>query len=221
MPQIIVVGYDEYDFVSSLIVGEIEFLDCELDLEKFDSLIFTSKNAIRALDYNAQRYLHMNLWRQMPSFVIGAGSKKVLEDLGGSFASMPSDFHGYSMIEALIPLLQNRSPLYLRAEHIVSNLDKELLQKHIALCSEVIYRNRLNHSLSSQQKPKQGSILLFTAPSAYRFFCQLFEWDESYVAFALGKTTFNSFDSGIQKLISPFQEIRKTVLYLKSQYGLE
>lgn len=212
-------GYDTYDFVNSLIIGEIEFLDCVIDLQKFDSLIFTSKNAIKALNYNAQRYPHMGLWQKMPSFVIGAGSQKTLEDLGGSFASMPQDFHGKSMIKMLIPLLKNRSPLYLRAEHIVSNLDKELIKNHIALSSQVIYRSKLRFDLTAQEKPKQESILLFTAPSSYHFFCQTFTWDSSYLAIAMGKTTFASFGSGIQKLISPFQEIRKTVLYLKSQYG--
>lgn len=216
MREIFIVGYQNYDFAKSLVVGEIEFLDCEIDLKPFDALVFTSKNAIKALAWLGQKYPKMQCWKELPSYVIGEGSAKEVLNQGGKIEWIASDFHSEIFIKELFPRLKGKNSLYLRAKEIISQLDQKLQVQGIQLTSKIIYQSKiksLNH-----QKPPKDSILLFTSPSAYHFFIQHFIWDESYLAVALGKSTFASFDAKIQKILSPVQGIQKSIETLKKHF---
>ncbi|WP_083986157.1 uroporphyrinogen-III synthase [Helicobacter enhydrae] len=81
--EVIIVGYQAYDFAPSLVVGQIRIYDFCLDFSRFDSLIFTSKNAVLALEKNAKKYPQMDVWRQLPSYVIGRGTQKEVLACGG------------------------------------------------------------------------------------------------------------------------------------------
>lgn len=216
MREIFIVGYQNYDFVKSLIVGEIEFLDCEIDLKPFGSLVFTSKNAIKALAWLGQKYPKMQCWRELPSYVIGEGSAKEVLKQGGKIEWIASDFHSEIFIKELLPRLKGKNSLYLRAKEIISQLDQKLQSQGIQLTSKIIYRSKIKNI--DDDKPPKDSILFFTSPSAYRFFVQHFSWDESYCAVALGKSTFVSFDAKIQKIISPVQGIKKSIEYFKKGF---
>lgn len=215
--DIVVVGYQAYDFAKSLVVGEIRFFDFEIDFEGVDCLIFTSKNAIFALNRNAKKHPKMQVWKEIPSYVIGKKSAKALGDLGGNVVYIGSNAHGKEFGEEILEALRDKRCVYIRGKEIVSNLDKNLTRGGIELASVVGYESCLNSSLSSSDAPKDGSYLLFTAPSTYRFFKNLFSWKENYVAVALGKTTFEFLDQGIKKILSPHQDIKKSVEFLQSQ----
>lgn len=215
--EVVVVGYQTYSFAKCLVVGEIEFLDFEFDLSRVDCLIFTSKNAIKALAYNAQKKAHMQKWTSIPSYAIGQGSAKVLQDLGGRVEYISPSSHGVEFANELSEKLEGKNCLYLRAQEIVSNLDQKLQESAIHLTSIIAYKSKCVSFLSKENAPKNHSILLFTSPSAYRFFCNLFEWKDTYVAAALGRTTLNVFDQNVQKILSPFQDIQKSVTFLESQ----
>lgn len=214
--EICVVGYENYDFAKSLIVGEIDFLDYKIDLGAFDCLIFTSKNAVKALVFLTEKYPEMQGWKKIPSFVIGKGSAEEVLKQGGEIEWIASDFHSETFIKEILPKLKDKNSLYLRAKEIISQLDQKLQIQGIRLTSKVVYQSKIKHS--NQDKPEKNCILLFTSPSAYRFFLQNFNWDPSYLAVALGKTTFASFDMQIQKMLSPVQGIRKSIEFLKKHF---
>lgn len=218
MREVIVVGYQNYNFAKSLVVGEIIYEDFCLDLKEFDSLIFTSKNAILSLEYNAKKHPQMQGWKQKPSYVIGKGSAKVLKELGGNLASISPNSHGKEFASFLQQTLKPKERLlYLRAKNIVSNLDEILKQSGFSIHSQIAYCSQILHST---QKPPKDSVLLFTSPSAYDYFLQNFQWDESYLAIAIGKSTFERFESGISKEISPIQEIEQSTKLLQSRFSV-
>lgn len=218
MREIIIVGYQNYDFAKSLIVGEIVYEDFCLDLNSFGLLLFTSKNAILSLEQNSLKYPQMQIWKQIPSYVIGKSSAKTLQELGGSLACISPNAHGREFASFLESTLNPKIPiLYLRAMNIVSSLDERLRKKGFDIYSQIAYRSKMLN-LSSSSKPKKDSILLFTSPSAYRFFLQNFEWDLSYTAIALGRTTFESFEKNIKAEISTTQEICQTYLALQKRF---
>lgn len=220
MSEIIIVGYQDYDFAKSLVVGEIVYEDFCLDLREFNSLIFTSKNAILSLMHNAQKYPEMQIWKTIPSYVIGKSTAKTLQDLGGTLAYISPHSYGEEFANFLSSKLSpSSSILYLRAKTTASSLDELLRDRGFKLDSQIAYHSRAK-KLASIHKPPKNAILLFTSPSAYRFFLQNFEWDESYTAIALGKTTFQSFDLNISKRISPIQDIKKSIKLLQSCLGV-
>ncbi|RDU69678.1 uroporphyrinogen-III synthase [Helicobacter cholecystus] len=218
MAQIIIVGYQNYDFAKSLVVGEILYKDFCLDVQVFDGLIFTSKNAILSLEKNSIKYPQMQRWRSIPAYVIGQSSAKMLQNLGGNLAYISSNAHGKEFANELSQLLDKRKKYaYFRAYKIVSNLDKELRERDFCVHSIVSYQS-VPANLSQTDLPPKGSVLLFTSPSAYHFFLQKFQWDESYRAVALGKTTFNAFRQGIKAEILQIQEIYKATLFLQEKF---
>lgn len=214
--EVIVVGYQAYDSISSLIVGEIEIIEFNLNLKGIDCLIFTSKNAIRSLEENAIKYPSMRVWKKIPSYVIGEVSAKTVQKFGGKVEYISTSSYAQDFQNEIINLIMGKKCLYLRGEEIAFNLDQELLKQGIFLQSHIVYRNRCVKILEAQPPPN-GSYLVFTAPSAYRFFLTHFTWNPTYRAVALGKTTFSVFDRHINKLLSPFQNIQKTIAFLKSQ----
>lgn len=219
MREIIVVGYQDYDFAKSLVVGEIVYKDFCLDLREYEGLIFTSKNAILSLEYNAIKYPQMQIWKQIPSYVIGKGSAKCLRNLGGNLAYISPNSHGKEFATFLQNTLNPKSPLlYLRAEKIISNLDEILKQESFNLCSQISYHSQAL-SLPKCKQPSQDAVLLFTSPSAYHFFLQNFSWQKDYLAIALGKSTFECFDSEISKEISPIQDIKESIKLLQSRFS--
>lgn len=220
MREIIVVGYQNYDFAKSLVVGEIIYKDFYLDLQDFTSLIFTSKNAIHSLQHNAFKYPQMQSWKKIPSYVIGKGSARVLQEFGGNLGAISPNFHGEEFVAFLKNLLNfDESLLYLRAENIVSNLDEKLIQSGFSLTSQIAYRSS-PLTLSPSQRPSYGSVLLFTSPSAYKYFLNNFQWDKSYLAIALGQSTYKSFLQGINKEVSPTQDIAESIKLLCNRFGV-
>lgn len=220
MREIIVVGYQNYSFAKSLVVGEIIYEDFCLDLREFEALIFTSKNAILSLEENAKKHPQMREWKQKPSYVIGKGSAKVLQNLGGNLAYISPNSHGKEFATLLQHTLSPQtSLLYLRAKNIISNLDETLKNAGFSIHSQIAYHSS-PLSLKNSKKPPKDSILLFTSPSAYAYFLQNFQWDSSYLAVGIGKSTFENFESGIKKEISPIQEIEKSIKLLQSRLGV-
>lgn len=214
MREIIIVGYQSYDFAGSLIVGEVKYFDFHCDLSCFDALILTSKNALYALLKNAEKYPTMQEWVNLPSYVIGEGSAKAVLENGGNVKYIAKTSIGSEFAKELIPCLCDKNVFFPHAKRIVSNLDEILLSHHIKLTSQVAYEVLPKEEVFLA--PKEGSILLFTSPSAYRFFIQKYPWKDSYTAVALGKTTLECFSSEIDCMLSPFQNIQKAFQYLQN-----
>lgn len=206
MREIILVGTRQNKRVKSLIVNQIQFLPIQRDLSDITSLIFTSRYAILSLIDSAKVNLSLQDWYKLPSYVIGASSAKILKEHHANIAFIGSDAHGTSFAKEIIPLLQGQTPLYVRAKNIVSQLDELLLQAHIHIQQVIAYDNQPK-TLDPSLKPEPNNILIFTSPSAYKSFVINFGWEDNYIAIAIGRTTFNSFDNGIRAFVSPTQTI--------------
>lgn len=213
MRDIVLVGSKIEADVQSLVVNEIELLPFSINLKNIDALIFTSKYAIASLDNNAKR-LNDYSWKNIPSFVIGQGSANYLFDLGGKIEYIGKDSYGDGFANEIIPLLKNRNPLYIHAKKIVSHINEKLLNHKIKLNEIIAYENKIK-KLDISLAPKPNSILIFTAPSHYKSFLSNFKWDGSYIAIAIGMTTFGVFDSGIDAFVSPKQNIQDCIDFAK------
>ncbi|RDU58314.1 uroporphyrinogen-III synthase [Helicobacter sp. MIT 99-5507] len=209
MRDIVLIGSKAESNIKSLVVSEIELLEFTLNLANIDALIFTSKYAIKSLANNADR-LNDHTWKKIPSFVIGKSSADYLRQMGGKIEYIGEDSHGDGFANEIIPLLKDRNPLYIRAKKIVSHINEKLIHQKIKLHEVVGYENKIK-KLDSKLAPKPNSILIFTAPSHYKAFLSNFKWDGSYIAVAIGMTTFGVFDAGVNAFVSPKQSIQACI----------
>lgn len=218
--EVILTGTREVKNIKCLLTNKITYLPITHNLKGIDSLIFTSHYAIQSLLESASPLSshynpHLAKWREIPSFVISPKSAELLHQHNAKVEFIGQKAHGEEFAKEIIPLLQNRQPLYLRAKEIISHLNSTLTNAKIPLQEALAYVNT-PLTLDQNLKPKPQSVLIFTAPSAYKSFVANFGWEDRYVAIAIGKSTFASFSPTLHAYISPKQSITHTIEFAKS-----
>lgn len=192
----------EFEGVENLEVFKIDFIKKDIDFSKYDALIFTSKNAIYSLDSFSSKY------KEIPSYVIAPKTAKVLKKLGGNLAFIGESGHGNDFASELIPLIKNKKVLYLKAEKTVSNLVEILEQNNIDIDATVVYKTSCNVIKKCLEK---NSIIIFTSPSSVECFFKSFNWDESFDAVVIGKTTLKYLPFNINAHISSKTSVEECI----------
>ncbi len=190
----------------ALILNELCYYPLELDLTPFNALVFTSKNAVFSLLETLKHSPKLKMLQNIPAYALSEPTAKTLQDHYFKTAFIGKKAHGKEFAKEIIPLLKEKSVLYLRAKGIVSSLDAILLEHGINLKQAVVYENKLKHLTLSEQnalKPKEKSILIFTAISHAKAFLHYFEFLKNYTAISIGNTTASYLkERGIQSYIA-------------------
>ncbi len=227
-----VVGLRPYEDdlqVQSLVCNTLEYLPLGaqgvnistpqgvLDVSGIGALLFTSKNAPLALEHSLQNTHVLAVLKSLPSFVLAPQSARWAQDLGFQVAFVGQRAQGALFAQEVLPhlqaCLQTKSALYVRAQHSAFNLGA-WLQAHVSVQELIAYTNK-PLKLSAHLKPPPHSILIFSAPSAYKAFVFNFGWDTSYRAIALGESTYRAFESHVRALISPEPSLQASVALAK------
>ncbi|WP_121036275.1 uroporphyrinogen-III synthase [Helicobacter pylori] len=190
----------------TLILNELCYYPLELDLTPFNALIFTSKNAVFSLLDTLKHSPKLKILQNIPAYALSEPTAKILQNHHFKTAFVGKKAHGKEFAKEIIPLLEEKSVLYLRAKDIVSSLDAILLEHGINLKQAVVYENKLKHLTLNEQnalKPKENSILIFTAISHAKAFLHYFEFLKNYTAISIGNTTASYLqERGIQSYIA-------------------
>lgn len=166
-----------------------------INLDPYDALIFTSKNAIGAID-------SLNhAWKKIPAYVISEQTGKLVKDLNGNLEYFSKARHGDEFAHEIFAQLKGKKVLYLRGKEIASNLQMILQEKQIDCSDKIVYQNIFNESVKKIKIPKNSKII-FTSPSTIKYFFQVFSWDDSYTAISIGKTTAKYFPNYITPIMA-------------------
>lgn len=167
----------------------------EIKLDDYDAIIFTSKNAIKAIDS-----VNKN-WKKLPSYVISEQTAKLVKDLDGKVEYISKTKHGNEFAYEICSKLKNKKVLYLRGKEIVSDLINILKSDDIDCSDEIVYENKFDVSIKNKKIPKNSKII-FTSPSTIKYFFKVFSWDNSFTAISIGKTTAKYFPANIKPIIA-------------------
>lgn len=203
MSDIVLLSDKKYEGTISLPIFDINFLPLEVDLNSYDALIFTSKNAIYSLENSNIK------WKDKAAYVIAPKTADVIKNLNGNLEFISQSSHGNDFALELIPLLKNKKVLYIRGKRSVSNLTKILLDNNVLIDELISYETTCSKKLLSQ--PKKNSIIIFTSPSTIECFFKNLIWDDSYTAIAIGKTTAQFLPKNINYNISSIQSIEACI----------
>lgn len=202
MAKIYLLSNQKYVDVINLEVFKIKYIKSEIDLLKYDALIFTSKNAVYSLDsFNKN-------WKKIPSFVIAPKTAEIIEKLGGNIAFTGITSHGNEFAKELIELLKNKKVLYIKALKTVSNLGVILKENGILLDEVVAYETSCKESNINLE---DNSIFIFTSPSSVECFFKQYSWKDSYKAIVIGKTTADYLPNNINFIVSSETSIAECV----------
>lgn len=180
MAKIYLLSNQKYSNVENLEVFHIEYIKSDLNLSNYDTLIFTSKNAIYSLDsFNKD-------WKKLDSYAIAPKTANVIEKMGGKVVFTGITSHGDEFAQELITLLKNKKVLYIKALKTVSNLVEILKENDILVDELVTYQTSCKKSNISLE---DNSIFIFTSPSSVECFFTQYSWKNNYKAIVIGKTT--------------------------------
>lgn len=202
--NIFVLSNKKVKWAKNIPLFEIKFIKKDIDLEKYDALIFTSKNAIESINsFNKS-------WKKIPAYVISPQSAKLVRNLNGRLEFVGKEKHGDKFAEEIAEDLKDKKVLYLRGEKTVSRLIDILKEQGINCDEEAIYENNFKKINKKVNFPK-GSKIIFSSPSTIEYFFKNFEWDNSFYAISIGQTTAKHFPKNIKPLIADDTSIEACV----------
>jgi uroporphyrinogen-III synthase len=197
--NIFVLNDKKVKFAQNLPLLKIKYLKKDIDLSKYDYLIFTSKNAVKAINsFN-------KTWKKIPALAISHQTAKVIKDLEGNVDFIGKSSHGDEFAQEIKEKIANKKVLYLRSDKIVSNLID------ILNCDDIIvYENCFNDIKNKYKLPKKSKII-FSSPSTISYFLKQYTWDNSYTAISIGKTTAKYFPKYINPIIADKTSLKACV----------
>jgi len=161
---------------------DFALLDVTLDLSGCDTLMFTSKQAVKSAEaLNPE-------WKNIPCLAIGSATATTIESLGGKVIYRPKSFYGETLSQDIIRLFHDKKILYLRPKEVSFDSKYFLSKAGILLQEKIIYETSCI-SYEEKDKPAQNAIIIFTSPSTIHCFLKNFVWDESYTAVVIGEAT--------------------------------
>lgn len=173
------------EYLELLEICFIEDSALKQKIKEVDGLLFTSKNAVFALEHFASKE-----WQNLPCYVIGEGSKKVLESFGGKVEFVASTAYGDLFGKELVEILQEKKVLFIRAKKVASNLVEILRNGGILVSESILYETKiLSIPEVDKQRISDDSIFFFSAPSSLKAFLKNYVWRDSYLALCIGKST--------------------------------
>ncbi len=206
MSKIYLLNDNIYKDVYNIEVFSIEYLKSNINLDKYDALVFTSKNAIHAIDSFNEN------WKKIPAYLIAKKTANIAKSYSGNIAFIGKTSYGDDFAKELINILQGKKVLYIRAFKTVSSLYTILKNKDIDIDELIAYKTicKQNDTLI-----ENNSILIFTSPSSVECFFKNYVWNKSNKAIVIGKTTAKYFPKNIKYFISPKSSIKECIKLAK------
>ena len=202
MKKIYLLNEQKHEDVENLEVFQIEYIKSDVDLKKYDALVFTSKNGVKAINSFNQD------WKNIPSYAIAQKTANTIIKLGGVVEFIGNSGHGNDFAYELKNVLKDKKVLYVKALKTVSNLPNILKENGIFLDEIIAYKTSCKKSNIILE---ENSIFIFTSPSSVECFFKQYTWNDSYKAIVIGKTTANYLPKEVEFSISSETSVEECV----------
>ncbi len=208
MAEIYILSDKKFKGALNLPVIKINFLDVDVDIKKYDALIFTSKNGVEAIDRIDKN------WKEKEIYSIGSGTTNYLLSKGKTPVYTAKSSYGNDFANEIKDKLKDKKVLFLRAKKVTSNLNSILLNYNVDLDEKIVYETICNQD--KLQSPKKGSVIIFSSPSTIECFLKIFKWNESYKAVVIGVKTASFMPENIKYTLSKQQNIPSCIELAKT-----
>ena len=188
---------------------ELAYRDIKIDLNSYEALIFSSKNAVKAIDK-----INKN-WRKIPSYAIGKQTANMIEQLSGRVEFIASNSYGDLFAQEVSKNLQNKKTLFLRAKKVVSDLENILKKSGVDISSIIVYETLCRQKIALRAE-EEKKVFIFTSPSTVECFFSNYEWHKNYSAICIGDVTAKALPDGISSHVSSSQTIKACIELAKT-----
>ncbi len=206
-PPVYLLSLSKAEGAINLPVIKTEFIDANIVIDDYDVIIFTSKNAVEAIN-------RLGLdWRRKPSIAIGDATSEKIKKLKGRVSFVSDEAYGDELALEITKRYRFLKFLYPRAKTIASNLPDILRKKGSDITEIIVYETVCNDEVF--EAPVDGSVIVFSSPSTVKCFFEKFGWKDTYKCVAIGKTTAAAIDFCADVHISPKQTLEAAVEFAK------
>lgn len=203
--NIYVFGDKQVLYAKNLPMIQTTGIQPELDITQYDALIFTSKNGVKYCDS-----LFANKWKKIPAYAISKDTAKQIKDLKGKLAFSGKEKHGDEFAYEIIDHLKGKRVAYLGAQSIVSNMI-EILHNNDIHCDHIPVYKTMCKDYNQKIKLPSCSIIIFSSPSTIECFFKNIEWDKSFTAISIGRTTAKYFPDFVNPIIADTPSLKSCV----------
>ena len=187
------------------------FLRLGLDLSYYDYLIFTSKNALFAIDSFTPE------WKTIPALAIGKATARAIEERGGKLAMVAASFYGEDFAKEIVQKFPPfKKFLYLRAKIVSTDVAKLLRSEGYQVDEAIVYETECE-DCDVRKSPEKGAYIIFSSPFIVHCFFRCFSWDPSYKAVVIGKKTAAALPSYIEPLLFEQKTLAQIVEFIRNQ----
>jgi len=203
--NIYVLNDQQVNYAKNLPMIQTISLNLNIDITQYDALIFTSKNGVKHCDA-----LFQNAWKKIPSYAISKDTAKQIKDLKGKLAFTGKEKHGDEFAYEILDHLKGKKAAYLGAQSIVSNFI-EILHNNNIECDHIPIYQTVCRDYDKKLILPSRSIIIFSSPSTIECFFKNVEWDQSFTAISIGRTTAKYFPAFVNPVIADTPSLKSCV----------
>ncbi len=174
---------------------EVRFLKPVIDFAKYDYLIVTSKQTVKALEqYEKEKFINI------PALCVSVKSATAYEEFGGKILAV-GDGYGDNLVKNIKEFPKETKWLYLRAKLIASDFVQRSKEDGYDIDEEILYVSECSQEILDV-RVDDDSTLIFTSPSSIECFLKNNTINPDAKVIVIGKTTADSLPKGVEYLIS-------------------
>lgn len=179
---------------------QVRFLKPTIDFTKYDHLIITSKQTIKALkQYTRQDFINIS------ALCVSKKTADAYKDFGGDILDF-GDGYGDNLINHINKKPKDTKWLYLRAESIASDFVARCKADGYSIDEEILYVSKCAKE-AVEVEVEKNSILIFTSPSSIECFLKTHTIDTNAKIIVIGTTTAKALPKGLSYEISKHTSI--------------
>jgi uroporphyrinogen-III synthase len=174
---------------------QVRLLKPQIDFSKYDYLIITSKQTIKALEqYNKKDFINI------PALCVSEKTATLYKNFGGTILDI-GDGYGDNLVKNIREKPKYTKWLYPRAEVIASDFVQRSKNDGYDVSEEILYVSECaNEGL--EVEVEENPILIFTSPSSIECFLKTHIIKLDTKVIVIGTTTAKALPSGVNYEIS-------------------
>ncbi|WP_415396710.1 uroporphyrinogen-III synthase [Sulfurimonas sp. CS5] len=174
---------------------EVRFLKPQIDFTKYDYLIITSKQTVKALEqYEREEFINI------PALCVSVKTSASYKSFGGKILDV-GDGYGDNLVKNIKEKSKDKKWLYLRAEFIASDFVQRCQDDGYDIDEEILYVSECSNE-GMEVEVKENPILIFTSPSSIECFLKTHTIEADAKVVVIGKTTAKALPDAIEYKIS-------------------
>lgn len=183
---------------------DVRYLKPVVDFSKYDYLIITSKQTLKALEqYDKSEFINI------PALCVSVKTANAYIEFGGKVLAT-GDGYGDNLVKSIKEFSKDTKWLYLRAELIASSFVKRCSDEGYHIDEKILYVSECSKEILDV-RVSDDSTLIFTSPSSIECFLKNNSIHPDAKVIVIGTTTANLLPDGVEYMISQNTSIESCI----------